>query len=215
MTELKLEPRTLLGKKVRTLRRGGLVPAEVYGRGFANRHAAVPTKEFAALYRTAGTHTVITLVVEGERIPAVIADVARDPLSDEILAVDFHAIRTDERIRAKAPLAFVGAAPATKVGFVVVEVVHEVEIEALPHELIHKLEVPLDGLEKPGDSVALKDLTLPPSVKFHLAPEAVLATVREHAKEAAPPPAAEAATEAAPAAEGAAPAVQPPAPEKK
>lgn len=201
MKELKVENRTVLGKKTRTLRRTGMVPAEIYGRGFANRHVMVPVKAFAALYQTAGTHTVITLAVDGEKIPAVIADVVRDPLSDEILAVDFHAIRTDEKIRARVPLIFTGTAPAAKAGFVVVEVVHEVEIEALPHELIHKLEVPLDRLEKPGDSVSLKDLALPPSVKFSLPPDTVLVTVREHVKEAAPPPAA---TEAAPTGEAAA-----------
>ncbi|MDP3974782.1 MAG: 50S ribosomal protein L25 [Candidatus Jorgensenbacteria bacterium] len=188
MTELKVHNRTVFGKKIRTLRREGSIPAEIYGHGIPNQHVAVSTKEFVALYRTAGSHTVITLVGSEGKIPAIIAEVAQNPLSDEILAVDFHAIRKDEKIRAKVPLTLVGTAPAAKAGFIIVEVVHELEIEALPENLLHKIEVPIEKLEKPGDSVAVKDLSLPSTVKLHVPPDAVLVTVREHVKEAAPPP---------------------------
>jgi large subunit ribosomal protein L25 len=214
MAELKVQERTALGKKTRALRRAGLVPGEIYGRGIENRHVAVPVKGFTALYRTAGSHTVITLAIGDEKIPAVITDVVRDPLSGEVLAVDFHAIRKDEKIRAKVPVVFVGTAPAVKNGFVVVEVMREMEIEALPHELLHRVEVSIEKLEKPGDSVSVRELALPPTVKLHVPDDAVLATVREHAKEVAPapaPPAESVPTEGTPAAaEGA-----PPAEEKK
>lgn len=188
MTELKTQKRDVLGKKTRLLRREGLVPAEVYGRGIENLHVMVPLKEFVSLYRTAGSHTIITLTTETDKIPAVIAEVSRDPLSDEILAVDFHAIKKGEKVHAKVPVIFSGIAPAVKAGFVVVEVVREIEIEALPEDLLHKIEVPVEKLEKPGDSVAVKDLSISSSIKLHIPTDAVLATVREHVKEAAPPP---------------------------
>lgn len=214
MNELKVQERTAFGKKARIVRREGSIPAEIYGRGVANRHVAVPVKEFVALYRTAGSHTVITLATGDAKIPVVVADVVKDHLTDEILAVDFHAIRTDEKIRAKVPVVFTGTAPAAKAGFIVVEVLHELEIEAFPQELLHKIEVSVDTLEKPGDSVALKDIAIPSSIKLHVPAETVLVTVREHVKEVAPPP--PAAESTAPA-EGAAPAAPEAAaePEKK
>lgn len=177
------------------LRREGLVPAEVYGRGVENRHLAVSVKEFAALYRTAGSHTIVTLVENGDKTPAMIAEVMRDPLTDEILAVDFHAIKKGERVRAKVPVVFVGASAAVKAaGYILVEVVHEIEIEALPEHLLHRIEVPVDKLEKPGDSIAVKDLAIPADVKLHIPEDMVLVTVREHVVEKieTPPPAAEA-----------------------
>lgn len=214
-TELKVQSRAAFGKKARTLRREGSVPAEIYGHGIPNQHVAVSTKELVALYRTAGSHTVITLATDTGKIPAIIAEVARNPLSDEILAVDFHAIRKDEKIRAKVPLTLVGTAPATKAGFIIVEVAHELEIEALPENLLHKIEVSIEKLKKSGDSVAVKDLSLPSTVKLHVSPDAVLVTVRERVKETAPPPpTAEVAPETP--TEGAAPAAggtAPPAPE--
>lgn len=189
MNGLKVQSRDVLGKKTRVLRREGIVPAEIYGHGVENVHVSVPLKEFTALYRTAGSHTVITLETEQGAIPAVIADVARDPLTDEILAVDFHAIKKGEKVHAKVPVVFIGTSPAVKAaGYVLVEVVHEIPIEALPEHLLHKIEVPVDRLEKPGDSVAVKDLSLPDTIKLHIAPDMVLATVREHVKEAAPAP---------------------------
>lgn len=189
MTELKTQKRDVLGKKTRLLRREGLVPAEVYGHGIENLHVMVPLKEFVSLYHTAGSHTIITLTTGTDKIPAVIAEVSRDPLSDEILAVDFHAIKKGEKVHAKVPVIFSGIAPAVKAGFVVVEVVREIEIEALPEDLLHKIEVPVEKLEKPGDSVAVKDLSIPSSIKLHIPTDAVLATVREHVKEAVVVPA--------------------------
>ncbi|MFH0806355.1 MAG: 50S ribosomal protein L25 [Candidatus Brennerbacteria bacterium] len=217
MTELKVQTRDALGKKTKVLRREGFVPAEVYGRGTENLHVSVSLKEFVALYRTAGSHTVITLVAGEHKIPAVIAEVAKNPLTDEILAIDFHAIKKGEKVHAKVPVVFVGTAPATKEGFVVVEVVREIEIEALPEDLLHRIEVSVEKLEKPGDSVAIKDLSIPASVKLHIPADAVLATVREHVKEAAPEPAPAATpAEGAPVeGEAAVPAETPAEPEKK
>lgn len=190
MIELEVQPRAVLGKKTRMLRRENLVPAEIYGHGMENLHVTVPLKEFAALYRTAGSHTIVTLTTHKGAIPAVIAEVAHDPLTDEILAVDFHAIKKGEKVHAKVPVVFVGISPAVKAaGYVLVEVVHEIAIEALPEHLVHKIEVPVEKLEKPGDSVAVKDLSVPPGVKLDIPQDAVLATVREHVKEAAPAPA--------------------------
>ncbi len=189
MTELKVQNRNVFGKKTKNLRHEGLVPAEIYGRGIENIHVAVPLKEFVTLYRAAGSHTIISLTTDNGTVPAVIAEVLRDPLTDEVLAIDFHAIKKGEKVHAKVPVVFVGTAPATKEGFMIVEVVREIEIEALPENLLHKIEVPVDALRKPGDSIAVKDLSIPPSVKLHVPADTTLATVREHAKEEAPAPA--------------------------
>ena len=211
MTQLNVQSRNVFGKKTRTLRRAGFVPAEIYGHGAENLHVSVPLKEFSTLYRTAGSHTVISLTTEQGAIPAVIAEVARNPLTDEILAVDFHAVKKGEKVHAKVPVTFVGAAPAVKAGFIIVEVVHELEIEALPEHLLHTIEVPLEKLEKPGDSIAVKDLSIPSTVKLHVPSDTTLATVREHVKETAPEPVAEAAAPA----EGTTPEAPPVEPEKK
>ena len=58
--ELSVQPREIVGKKVRTLRKEGLIPAEIYGHGVKNVHISVPAKEFGKVFKDAGETTVIT-----------------------------------------------------------------------------------------------------------------------------------------------------------
>jgi len=191
--DLQVKNRTVLGKKVRGLRRTDIIPAEVFGRDLQNRHLSVPKKDFVKIYKKAGEHTIINLIDEqGKKIPALISDVILHPLSDEILTIDFHQIRMDEKIQTKIPIEFKGEAPAIKGGFVLVNVLDELEIEALPSDIPHNFEVDLTALENPGQSIAVRDLEIPRGVKILTPGETVIVTVTEKAKEeveAAPPPA--------------------------
>lgn len=193
--ELPAKRRTALGKQVKRLRREGFIPAELYGHGAENFHLTIPAKEFLSLYRKAGTHTVIDLVLEdGKKFPALIAAVATHPTSDEILAIDFHQVKKGEKVKAKVPLAFEGTAPAAKAGYLVVETLHELEAEALPEAMPHRFTVDISSLEHPGQSIHVRELPAPEGVKVLTPPDTVVATVREKRKvEAAetPAPAAE------------------------
>ncbi|MEK7512732.1 MAG: 50S ribosomal protein L25 [Patescibacteria group bacterium] len=191
--ELNATTRATIGKRVRTLRRDGLIPAEVYGRGIENRHVAVSAKQFARVYREAGAHSIVTVVIDaGEKIPTVIADVAHDHLSGTVTAIDFHRVRMDEKIQAKIPVHFIGVAPAQKAGFPIVRTLEEIEVEALPAKLPHSFEVDLSGLSEPGQSIYVRDIAFSKDVKVLTAPGAVLITIGERTKEEipiAPPPA--------------------------
>lgn len=198
MVELKVQNRTRFGKQVKRLRKEGFIPAEVYGRQFPNLHLAIPVKAFAGVYREAGAHTVITLVTEeGEKIPSLIVAVAQDPLTRTFLAVDFHHIRTDERVKAKIPITFAGEAPAVKAGHLVVTVHTELEVEALPHELPHRFSVDIGGLADVGQSIHVSDLAVPAGAKILAPHDTVIVTVSERRKEEIAAPAAAAPAEAA------------------
>ncbi|MFH0806489.1 MAG: 50S ribosomal protein L25 [Candidatus Brennerbacteria bacterium] len=199
--DLEVKNRTHFGKQTRRLRREGLIPAELYGHGFRNLHLAVSAKTFAGVYREAGTHTVVTLVTEGgEKIPALIVAAERHPISRALLAIDFHHIRSDEQVRAKVPITFVGEAPAVKAGHLVVTVLAELEVEALPADLPHRFAVNMGGLTNVGESIHVGDLPLPKGVKMHTPPETVVVTIGERRKEeVAAAPSAAAAAEATPA----------------
>jgi len=210
--ELEVKNRTTLGKKVRGLRRTGIIPAEVFGRGLQNRHLSVPEKDFVKIYKKAGEHTVLTLLTEDDKkIPVLISDVVYHPITGKILTIDFHQIRMDEKIQAKIPIEFAGEAPAIKAGFILVKVLSEIEIEALPAQLPHKFDVDLSVLENPGQSIHIQNVKIPADVKILTPPEAVIVTVTQKAKEeveappapaeGAPTPEAEAAPQTTPAEE--------------
>jgi len=131
--DLAVTSREITGKKVRSLRKEGLIPAELYGRGIKNVHLAVPAKDFNKVLKESGTTTVVTLMIGKEKRAAMIHDVGRDFLTGDIIHVDFHEIRMDEKITAKVPLEFTGDAPAVKEkGAVVNKSMSEIEVEALP-----------------------------------------------------------------------------------
>src|ERR1051325_908866 len=111
--QISAKTRTVLGKKVKSLRSEGWIPAELFGRGEKNRHLSLPEKEFVKVFKKAGEHTVVDAVTEnGEKIPVLITSAERHPISQKFLSVDLHQIRMDEKIHAKIPVELVGEAPA-------------------------------------------------------------------------------------------------------
>lgn len=181
--ELRSQTRTLLGKKSRSLRRQGFIPGEIYGRGLPNKHIQVPEKEFIKVYQKAGENTVFDLELGKEKFPVIIASVNRHYLSGDILSVDFHQVKMDEAIEATVPIEFKGEAPATKLGFVVVKVLDELEVRSLPGSIPEKFEIDISKLSNADQSISVKDISSPTGVKILNSPEMIIATVSEQEKE--------------------------------
>jgi large subunit ribosomal protein L25 len=183
--ELSVQPREIVGKKVRTLRKEGLIPAEIYGHGVKNVHISVPAKEFGKVFKDAGETTVITLHVGKEKHAAMIHEVLRDRILGTIVHVDFHEVRMDEKIRAHVPVEFVGESPAVKeFAAVINKPIAEIEVEAFPQDIPHAFVVDLAVLDVIDKSIYVKDLVVPKGVTIHLDADMAIAT-------ATPPKAAE------------------------
>lgn len=182
--DLVAEKREVFGRAVRQLRTQGLIPAELYGHGLPNLHLSVPAKEFLKVFKEAGENTVVTVVVGKEKLPVLIYDVERHPVSDEIMSVDLYQVRMDEKIRANIPLEFMGEAPVVKetIG-VLIKSMHEIEVEALPADLPHDIKVDLSGLAELGQSIFVKNLNVPAGVKINVDPETVVVSVTAKALE--------------------------------
>jgi len=165
MQQLKAQSRNQLGKSVKTLRKSGFLPAVVYGEGVASRPVMISYKDFMATLRAAGESTLVTLDVDGKPFNVLIHDVSYDPVSDMPIHADFHAVRMDKMIRTRVPLEFVGESSAVKNDAgVLVRVVQELEVEALPHDLPHELTADVSVLAAIGSAMHVKDIALPPGV---------------------------------------------------
>lgn len=176
--ELAVQKREKFGKAVKNLRGQGLIPAELYGKGVENLHLAIPTKEFRKILKQAGESTMINVAVGNEKRPVMIYGVHTDPVTDEILSVDFYQVRLDEKIKIKVPLEFVGEVPAVKdKNGILVKAMQEVEVEALPANIPRSLVVDISKLADIGNSVYVRDLSVDPAVKLLVGPESVIATV--------------------------------------
>jgi large subunit ribosomal protein L25 len=178
MLELKAQTREITGKKVKKLRKTGIIPAVLYGHNIKSAPLAVDAKEFSKIFKQAGETSLLQLTIGGKKHNVLIHDLASDPLSDAILHIDFFEVRMDEKIKTKVPLVFIGESPAVKgEGGVLIKALQEVELEALPQDLPKEIEVDISSLRVFEDKIHIKDLKVGGSAKILVDPEDMVASV--------------------------------------
>lgn len=143
-------------------------------------------KEFERVLHEAGETSLVMLKLEnGKNYNVLIHDVAKDPLTLKPIHADFYAVRMDKPIEAKVPLEFAGESPAVKnEGGILVKVLHELEVKALPKDLPHQINVDISRLEKFEDKILVKDLVLPSGVMAYIPAEEVVVLVEPPRSEA-------------------------------
>ena len=160
--KLNVRPRKVLGKKVNTLRRQGLLPGVVYGGRADSMPVETDQHTFELSYRRWGNTTLLSLTgLDGGEVPALIYDVSRDPVSGRMLHVDFARVSLTEKTNADVPLHFVNESPAVKtLGAVLLHARSEVTVEAFPQDIPHAIEVDLSGLLEIDDAIFVRDLVV-------------------------------------------------------
>ena len=182
---LKADKRILTGKKVRSLRREGFVPANIFGKKMKSLAIQLKKDDFGKLYKEAGETSLIDLTVGSEKYNVLISDVQIHPIDDKPLHVDFRQVDLKEKVTATIPVETVGESPAEKSGLgTAVQLVDEVEVEALPTDLIEKFEVNIDGLTEVDQAIFIKDLKYDKSkIEMKSDPEMIIVKVEPPQKE--------------------------------
>jgi len=164
---LKAEKRKVLGRKVKKLRQEGKLPANIFGRKVKSLAIQLSDRDLKEVFKQAGETKVIDLQVKGESKvrPVLISNLQVHPLSDDFLHVDFHQVDLKKKVTATVPVEFVGEAPAVKekIGILLM-LLNEIEVEALPTELPDKLTLSLDGLKTLTDQLTVADFKVPTGV---------------------------------------------------
>jgi large subunit ribosomal protein L25 len=188
--ELEVSKRDITGKKVRFLRRQGIVPANIYGHGIDSTAINVDAKSLKHLLARVGSTDLISIKIDDTKNPlrVLIRDIQRDPLNDDLLHVDFYHVRMDEKIKADVPLAFIGEAPVLKKvkNSSVLHLIDSLHIEALPDDLPHSLEVDVSSLEELDSAIHVKDIHLGDGITLLSDPEQMAVKVIEARKEEIP-----------------------------
>ncbi len=182
MLELKAKSRTELGRAVKPLRKAGLMPGVVYGEKVKSQSISVLAKDFEKIYKNAGESTLIKLQVtdnsKEQEFNVLIHDIKNHPVRGNPIHADFYAVRMDREIKAKLPLVFIGKSPAIdNDGGILVKVMQEVEIEALPQDLVKDLSVDISGLEVISARMTAGDLKLPQGIKLISGVDEVVALI--------------------------------------
>ncbi|OGM83157.1 hypothetical protein A2376_00870 [Candidatus Woesebacteria bacterium RIFOXYB1_FULL_47_31] len=163
-TTLEAKVRKITGRKVKTLRKEGLIPANIYGKKVKSQAIQVMALDFKKAYEEAGETGLISLKVQGEKGKAedravLVSNVQIDPLSDAAVHVDFRQVDLKEKVTASVPVELVGESPAEKGSLgTVVQYIDEIEVEALPTDLPEKFEVDASGLTEVDQAVFVSDL---------------------------------------------------------
>lgn len=195
---LTLQPRQVLGKGLNSMRTSGEIPAVIHNHGAESIHVMGPEVDLVKIYRVAGKHHPLNLVVGESKFLALIKDAQFDPVKRRLVHVVFQAIRQDEKVEAEVPIRIEGDMPAEKVGLIILHQLDAVEIEALPKDLPDELVVSGEKLVELHDKITVEDLAVPAGVTILTDLEHPIATVAESRAQAAE----EAETEVAEAAEG-------------
>ena len=165
--ELAVTLRDKAGKKSSALRKMSIIPGVVYGKHTKDPvHVSFAKNEFLKLYRYAGTSTVVDLK-GGHDGMVLIHDIQTDPISNNLLHVDFLAVSANEAVTAEVPVVLVGEAPLVKNNEGRVELVKDtIAVTALPKDLSHDIQIDISFIVSTQDGVFVRDLKLSNKVEI-------------------------------------------------
>src|SRR3989338_2389973 len=153
--------REVLGKKVKLLRNEGKLPGHVYGKGLPTEHVSVDTKTFLTTFKISGETTLVDLKIAEKVRPVLIRGVQYDAQTGHPLHVDFYQVNLKTKVKVPVPIELIGEEPE-KVHLgeaIVLQTLNEIEVEALPTDLIEKIEVNITSLKEIDDAITVGELS--------------------------------------------------------
>jgi large subunit ribosomal protein L25 len=177
---LNVQPRTVVGKQVKALRRAGNVPAVLYSRRGEPVILQANNRELLRVLARAGGSRLVRLHIAGakEAPMALVREVQREPIKGAVFHVDFFGVSMTEAIKVEVPIRYEGASPAVaRNEGVLIHAMDSVEIECLPGDLIDAITIDVSTLEKVGDVIRVSDLKVPAAIKLLTDTEATVARV--------------------------------------
>ena len=176
--ELAAKKRSVFGSRVKRLRREGWVPGVMYGRGFDAVSLKFDESELRGVLSQVGGSQLVNINVEGVDGPefALLREVQRDVITNDLLHVDFYRVMMSETITTEIPLLTMGESPvAEQKEGILLHGIAEIEVECLPGDLVDALEVDLAELTEVGQAILVEDLAVPPGIEVLTDPDEVIA----------------------------------------
>ena len=192
---LKLDQRTLLGKKVRRLRRQGVIPVHVYGSGIEPANLQVDDRTLNRLLLQVGSNIPVSVEYEGQNEESIcfVREIQRHPVNETVIHVDFLRVDVTQTVAAEVPVTLFGSSPAvTQMAGTLLQNIQSLSIEALPMNMPAEITVDISTLidfdatlvvgdvEVPGNATVLND---PEDVIVRVAPPRLEVEVEEEGEE--------------------------------
>ena len=173
-------PRTILGKKVKQLRRQGRLPANVYGKGISSTALDLDAREFSRNIKATGLRSMFELSITGEAKPryVIIRGMSRQGGTGEPVHIDFFQVDPTLPIQANVPIHITGEAPAVRdLAGTLLHSLEVVAVRCLPLAIPDSISIDASNLNDFEKSLTVGDLTAPDGVEILTDPSVVIATV--------------------------------------
>jgi large subunit ribosomal protein L25 len=160
------EPREILGKKVSTLRRQGILPAVVHGHGKGSQPIQLDARAFEELMRTTTRNSLVDLKIGSHRAtPVLLQSIHEHPVRRHPMHVDFYVVKMTEELTVDVPIDFVGdSTAADKLGGTLLHLREHVSVRALPADLPHAIDLDISPLDSFDAVLHVGDLNVPAGV---------------------------------------------------
>ena len=158
----------------------------VYGHNIDPIAVQFDTKELSHALRRAGSSATVQLAVDGTEAPylVIFRDVQHHPIRRDVSHVDLQALSLTETVRVPVSVVLTGRSSAVDdLGGVLLQTLLELEIEALPMDLVPSIEVDISGLTTIGSSITVADLRIPETITVRNASDATIVQVTFEAAE--------------------------------
>lgn len=182
---LAVSARDVLGKKVKKLRREGVLPANIYGEGFASRSVSVDATAFRKMFKKSGETQVVYLALEkGEELPVLVHHVQTHPVYSSILHVEFRKVDLKKKIETQVPVTLTGESEAVTQNKGILQTISDsILVEAYPDKIPTEINVDISTLKEVDEQILVKDLKAGADYEIKDDPDKVILRITEHKEE--------------------------------
>jgi len=184
--ELQATAREMFGKKVRFLRRQGIIPIHLFGHNVESVALQCDAAQLQRVLGQAGKTRLINLNLDKAKRPrnVIVREVQRDLRTGGLLHVDFYQLRMSEKIKVDVPIVLVGEAPALKSREnTLSQELNSLTIECLPNQIPANVGVNLSPLTEAGQAIRVANLVLDEEVTILNDAEALVVRVNLRPRE--------------------------------
>jgi len=173
---IKATKREVAGKGVKALRRMGVLPAVIYGKHIEPINISLDAHSASMALAKMSSSTIVTIEVDGKEYPTLVREKQRDFIKNRLLHVDFLAVSLTEKIRAYVTLRFSGVSVAVKdYNAIMVHNLEQFHVECLPTDLPEYIEIDVSTLERPGEGIRVKEVSVSDKIRVLDDPEVMVA----------------------------------------
>jgi len=185
---LKADVRNIIGRKVKRLRKEGLIPCTIYGKNIKSQSMTVKNEDFTKLIKEAGESQLVEIVLKDATRPVLIHGLQRHPVTRDILHVEFFQVNLKEKVHTNVQIEITGESPAVKDnrGNLLV-LINEIEIEALPNDIPENITIDISKLAEVDSEIKASDLKLKTGVEILTAKDTSIVRIAPLVKEEAAP----------------------------